>query len=379
MLRRFLLLILTVPALSHADNLVGQETTRPLLRVLTYNIHHGQGTDGRFDYDRLANVIKELNPDVAALQEVDRKTKRADGVDQAAHLAELLHMHHAYGKAMHYADGEYGEAILSRFPIKQVWNHPLPYRVGLEPRTAITVKIIPSNGLPPFIFIGTHLCHRSGETRLEQTQQLNLLFPAQEGPPTILAGDMNARPASAPMRELLDERWVDAVAPKSRIDYVLYRQHDPWKVREVTIVPRRCCVRSSPRVGGFGMDPGIACWFQPAHIHKLSQTVIVPKFPFLAFPDEATFRNRDEVLFQPWHFFASERENRKHIPKRQNCPSAPPKSHCDLQWQLFLAMSCLRNSLAFLPHNFLQKSFFWKFLLVRIDVSCLPSVACEQI
>ena len=64
----------------------------PRLRVLTYNIHHGEGTDGKFDYERLARVINGLKPDVAALQEVDRNTRRANGVDQAALLAKLTGM-----------------------------------------------------------------------------------------------------------------------------------------------------------------------------------------------------------------------------------------------------------------------------------------------
>ena len=52
------------------------------LRVLTYNIHHGEAMDGEFDYERLAKVITDLEPDVVALQEVDRGTRRADGIDQ---------------------------------------------------------------------------------------------------------------------------------------------------------------------------------------------------------------------------------------------------------------------------------------------------------
>ena len=55
----------------------------PRLRVLTYNIHHGQGTDGKFDYARLAEIIVKLRPDLVALQEVDRGTRRASGLDQA--------------------------------------------------------------------------------------------------------------------------------------------------------------------------------------------------------------------------------------------------------------------------------------------------------
>ncbi len=54
------------------------------LRILTYNIHHGEGTDGRFDLARIAGVINGQRPDLVALQEVDRRTTRASGVDQAA-------------------------------------------------------------------------------------------------------------------------------------------------------------------------------------------------------------------------------------------------------------------------------------------------------
>jgi endonuclease/exonuclease/phosphatase family metal-dependent hydrolase len=211
----------------------------PPLRILTYNIHHGEGMDGRFDYDRLAKIINALKPDVVALQEVDRKTRRASGVDQAARLAEATGMHYAFGNALYYSGGEYGEAILSRFPIENAKAHHLPFHPGQEPRTALEVTIKPDNGLPEFIFVGTHLCHQSNETRTEQAQQLNRLLPAAGGPPVILAGDLNARPGSEPMQELLSERWIDTVAPRSRIDYVLVRSGDPWEVLDVTIVDER--------------------------------------------------------------------------------------------------------------------------------------------
>lgn len=54
------------------------------LRVLTYNIHHGEGTDGRFDLSRTAGLIATAEPDLVALQEVDQGTDRAGGVDQVA-------------------------------------------------------------------------------------------------------------------------------------------------------------------------------------------------------------------------------------------------------------------------------------------------------
>ena len=81
------------------------------LRVLTYNIHHGEGTDEVFDLERLATVINDLSPDIVALQEVDKKTDRASGADQAAELGKLCNMHHAFGQAMPYSNGQYGEAM----------------------------------------------------------------------------------------------------------------------------------------------------------------------------------------------------------------------------------------------------------------------------
>jgi len=205
------------------------------LRVLTYNIHHGEGTDEVFDYDRLAKVINDLSPDIVALQEVDRGTDRASGLDQAALLGKLCKMHHTFGQAMPYQNGQYGEAVLSRFPIEKTMVHPLPYQLDREPRAALEARI-QVEGIGPIVFVGTHLCHQSNETRIRQTKRISGLFAKEEGPPVILAGDFNARPGSTPMNVLLEDGWVDVVAPRSRIDYVLVRASDPWRVREVIIV-----------------------------------------------------------------------------------------------------------------------------------------------
>ena len=213
-----------------------ETTIRPTLRVLTYNIHHGEAMDRRFDYERLANTISRLKPDVVALQEVDNQTKRASGVDQAAELGKRLKMNHVFGNALYYSGGQYGEAILSRFPLENAKAHHLPYSFGNEPRTALEVTVKPDNGIPDFIFVGTHLCHQSGATRLEQTQELDGLFASRTDYPVIMAGDLNARPDSEPMRVLLGKNWIDAVAPNSRIDYILLHKTDPWKIVKTEII-----------------------------------------------------------------------------------------------------------------------------------------------
>lgn len=205
------------------------------LRVLTYNIHHGEAMDEQFDYERLAKVINDLSPDLVALQEVDEGTERASGADQAALLGKLCNMHYAFGQAMPYQGGRYGEAILSRFPIVKTVVHPLPYRPGREPRAAIEVWIEPE-GIGPVRFVGTHLCHQDDEVRTQQTIRLAQLLGAEGGPPVILAGDFNARPGSGPMNVLFEAGWTDVVAPQSKIDYILIRSSDPWKLQQVTIL-----------------------------------------------------------------------------------------------------------------------------------------------
>ena len=88
-----------------------QDTTPaalPALRVLSYNLHHGEGDDGKLDLPRLAAVITASGADLVALQEVDQKTTRTGGVDQAAELARLTGLRFRYGKALDYQGGAYG-------------------------------------------------------------------------------------------------------------------------------------------------------------------------------------------------------------------------------------------------------------------------------
>ncbi len=80
------------------------------VKVLTYNVLGGRNTDGARDLSRLAEVINALDPDVVALQEVDRHTGRLNGIDLPAELAKLTGMDFVFGRAMYYDGGEYGEA-----------------------------------------------------------------------------------------------------------------------------------------------------------------------------------------------------------------------------------------------------------------------------
>ena len=72
---------------------------RPL-RMVSYNIRHGRGMDGRVDLARTARVLARLKPDLVALQEVDKICTRSGGVDIAKELGRRLKMHHAFGRFM---------------------------------------------------------------------------------------------------------------------------------------------------------------------------------------------------------------------------------------------------------------------------------------
>jgi endonuclease/exonuclease/phosphatase family metal-dependent hydrolase len=155
------------------------------LRVHCWNIHHGAGTDGRIDLERIAAVIRDAKPDVVALQEVDNGCARSGKVDQAAELARLTGMAGNFGKAMDFQGGAYGQAILSRHPVKASRVLALP-GAG-EPRIAFEVTIDWQGS--DIRVVSTHLGLVADE-RLAQAKELLRLLPAG-GPPTVLCGDFN--------------------------------------------------------------------------------------------------------------------------------------------------------------------------------------------
>src|SRR3989442_1594398 len=87
------------------------------IRVMTYNIHVGVGMDKKLDLARIAGVINQQHPDLVGLQEVDRGVERTQRIDEIAQLAKLTKMEYAFAFNLKYQGGQYGVAILSKFPI----------------------------------------------------------------------------------------------------------------------------------------------------------------------------------------------------------------------------------------------------------------------
>ncbi len=180
------------------------------IRVVTYNIHHGEGVDREFDLKRIANLLLPVEPHVVALQEVDQGTRRAGGVDQPAELAKLTGMEVVFGRNIDYDGGGYGTAVLTKLPVRSHESVKLksfypPSETNPEQRGVQVLELGEKDG-PGLLFLNTHLDYRPpDEERMSSAKTINELVAKRSDVPAILAGDLNARPESAPIAELKKE------------------------------------------------------------------------------------------------------------------------------------------------------------------------------
>lgn len=225
-----------------AERLEAELDATQQIRVMAYNIKHGQGMDRKVDLERIAAVINEQQPDVVTLQEVDRNCGRSSQVDQAARLGELCGMQHAFGTFMDYDGGQYGMALLSRLPIVEVTNHVLP--PGTEPRSALAARIRLEEAGSDVVVVGIHF-YRTEAERLAQAKTLAKIYQ-QAAAPVILAGDFNSRRGD-PIMEWLERDWVTAAksgdsntfpsnAADREIDFVMLRPATAFEVLHHSVI-----------------------------------------------------------------------------------------------------------------------------------------------
>ena len=224
------------------------------MRVMTYNIHAGRDAQQIDNLHRVAAVIDSAAADIVLLQEVDRRTQRAGGADHFAELRALTGMHGVFGKSLDYQGGEYGIAVLSRWPMDSVATvalvvQPPQERSGrsYEPRVALHVVITTARG--PLHVVNTHLDPGGAGTYRKQ-ELIGVLAHMQktvpEQTPLLMGGDLNARPTTddiaAVALALRDAFSVcgggagetfPARAPDRRIDYIFYRNAHCGQARVV--------------------------------------------------------------------------------------------------------------------------------------------------
>ena len=205
-----------------------------LLRVMTYNVHSCVGTDDKLSPARIARVIARQDPDVVALQEVDVCRPRTGRVDQAREIARALEMDFHFHPSLELAEERYGNAILSRLPMRLVKAARLPGPAGHEPRGVLWVEV-DVDGTKVQV-ISTHLGLSAGE-RYDQVAELlsdRFLGHPDCAGPVVVCGDFNLLPWTRTYRNLRG-RLTDAqvgfarhrpvrswpsMAPLARLDHV---------------------------------------------------------------------------------------------------------------------------------------------------------------
>jgi len=157
---------------------------RSAIRLASYNTHGGIGRDGPFVPKRIADVLKEMDADIVALQEVEN---RATGFDMLAYLKGETGFEAIAGPTLLRRGADYGNGLLTRFEVLSV------QRINLcvdrcEPRGAIDVEL--DCGGTPMRVLATHLGLKPYERR-EQIQRLLRVLEGDRPLPTVLMGDIN--------------------------------------------------------------------------------------------------------------------------------------------------------------------------------------------
>lgn len=244
-----ILLLSLIPMFSYHSKLIsaaeppiferGNETG---IKVMSYNIHHGEGTDTILNLQRIAEVIKQSDADLIGLQEVDNHfSERSNFEDQAKWLANYLGMQYTYAANLDYEPlqggqhrRQYGTAVLSKYPILSAKNHLLtniPYPVNPTEQRGLLETMINVKG-NHIHFYNTHLDNKRAEQRDLQIREILDIANQNEGT-NIFVGDFNAIPESkeilkmtAQYKDVFDvlgqneDYTIPVDKPNRRIDYI---------------------------------------------------------------------------------------------------------------------------------------------------------------
>ncbi|WP_405811201.1 endonuclease/exonuclease/phosphatase family protein [Streptomyces sp. NBC_01520] len=222
------------------------------LRVVTYNIHAGVGTDGVFDLDRQVADLRALDADVIGLQEVDvHWGARSEWRDLAGELAERLAMRVSFAPVYSLDPvvageprREFGVAVLSRFPVVSAENHEIT-RLSTQdpdpvpaPAPGFAEVVLRVRGLPVHVYV-THLDFRPDPAvRVAQVADTLRIMGEDRGR-KILLGDLNAEPGAPELAPLWEELTdadpgaptFPALDPVKRIDFVAVSKAGAGAVR----------------------------------------------------------------------------------------------------------------------------------------------------
>ena len=222
------------------------------IKVMTYNIHSGVGTDGKADWKRIADIIKEKDPDFLGLQEVCR-FRPTNPTDLPKVLKEYLDLDLYFGESMTVQDlWHYGNAAGTKLKAEllDVVHFDIPE--GEEPRVFLILKSCIAGR--EFYFCTCHVpfegeMENDTQIRVNCFKKLTQYIKDHHYYPAILTGDFNSYPGTAPI-EYLHEEWdvandLDPVTPTAycsmgagwrQIDFICTYPKGAFEVKKLTFV-----------------------------------------------------------------------------------------------------------------------------------------------
>jgi endonuclease/exonuclease/phosphatase family metal-dependent hydrolase len=237
------------------------------IRVATYNIHKCRGLDGRVRPERIVKVLREVNADIIALQEVVGAQGKGRRGDQVRYIAEELGFHFELGENRRHKGGAYGNLLLSRFPISAKFNYDISVR-GYERRGCLRTDVMLDEARSLHVFnihMGTSFFERRHQARrLVDAQVLNheglngtrlVLGDFNEWTRGLASRLLSAHFRSADVRALLKRRRTyPGVLPLMHLDHIYF---DPeLELRSLTLHRSRTALLASdhlPLVAEFNL------------------------------------------------------------------------------------------------------------------------------
>lgn len=256
------------------------------VRVATYNTHKCRGIDGRIRPERIVEVLREIDADIVALQEVCCWEGRRRVVNQARYITEELGFSYAeLGENRQYRGGPYGNLLLSRLPIHHARNHDLSVR-GRERRGCLRTDIRLGDNSVLHLFnvhLGTALFERRIQTR--ELSRRQIFTDPELGGRRIILGDFNEWTRDLPS-EYLTQHFDSANSriqdPRSRtfpgfmpflaLDYIYFDRG--MQVENVMVHRSRMALRASDHL------PLVAEFHLPLHASGEVRLDQPAAFPF---------------------------------------------------------------------------------------------------
>jgi endonuclease/exonuclease/phosphatase family metal-dependent hydrolase len=231
-------LVLTCFACNPVDG--NEEIKQNSVKILSYNVRNCLGMDNVTDYQRIANVIRRVSPDIVALQELDSATQRSQGVVVLDRLALLTDMNKTYSASISYQGGKYGIGMLTK-------EKPISWKVvalpGREEKRSLLIV-----ELKEFYVCCTHL----SLTEEDRIASVEIIIEALKNlsKPIFIAGDFNAISSSTEIKKMennfvmLNNPEVPTIPsnmPQKCIDYIFLT-----KITASSFLVRQAIVEKEP-------------------------------------------------------------------------------------------------------------------------------------